>query len=131
MQFAISVAVVVVILAALGFLVHGVVLRQDYRALGALYRPPESQRTYMPLLLPAHIAAAIALVWLYRNMRPSDSWLESGVRFGVAIAVLMTVHKFLVYYITQPIPGSTATKQIVFDTITGIVIGMAIAFLNR
>jgi len=43
----------------------------------------------------------------------------------------MPLHKFIVYYALQPLPGIVAVKQIVFDGIATVLIGIVVAALNR
>lgn len=38
---------------------------------------------------------------------------------------------YLIYYAVQPMPGITAIKQMVYDTIGVIVMGIAVAWLNK
>jgi hypothetical protein len=132
-RFWLSVVVVVVLLVVLGYVVHGVMLFGDYHAgpMARLYRSDAEQMSYLPFLFPAHILAAIGIVWLYQRGRPTESWVMDGLKFGVAIAVLMIVHKFVAYYTVQPIPGMVTVKQILFDSIAMIAIGVAVARLNR
>ena len=128
-QFAVSVVVVVVLLGVFGYVVHGMLLTADYNKLKG-YRPKEEASRYYPLMLPAHIIAAIAFVWLFRRTMDTDPPLVQGIQFGAAIAALMIVHKFVIYYTIQQIPGSLAVRQIVFDTIGMLVMAVIIAFLN-
>jgi hypothetical protein len=132
-RFWLSVVVVVVLLVMLGYVVHGVMLFGDYHseAVARLYRSDAEQMAYLPFLFPAHILAAIAVVWLYNRGARTPSWVMDGLKFGAAIAVLMIVHKFVAYYTVQPIPGMVTAKQIVFDSMAMIVIGLVIARLNR
>ena len=57
--------------------------------------------------------------------------VRSGVRFGIAIAVLMTIPIYLIYYAVQPMPGAVVAKQIVFDVIAMVIMGVAVAWINR
>jgi hypothetical protein len=59
------------------------------------------------------------------------STLGQGLRFGLAVAVLMTIPMYLIYYAVQPTPGALAVKQIMFDTIATVLMGIAVAYLNR
>lgn len=129
-QFLISIAVVLVMLIVFGYLVHGVLLAGDYGRLPHLYRPAAEQRKYLPLMFPAQILAAIALVWLYSRVHVSGGGVAEGALFGLAIAALMTIHKFLVYYATQPMPGGTVVKQIAFDTVAAVIIGVVLGAIN-
>ena len=37
----------------------------------------------------------------------------------------------MIYYVVQPMPGMLAVKQIVFDSITTLILGGIVAFLYR
>ncbi len=127
MQFALSVLVVFVMLMAFGTLVHAFLLKNDYRPLertassdNGIYRSHEDQLRNVSLMIPAHLCAAIAIVWLYRHGAGPGPWITEGLRFGVALAAVMPLHKFIVYYALQPLPGMVAVKQIVFDGIATV-----------
>jgi hypothetical protein len=74
---------------------------------------------------------AIGFVWIYRQGREDKPFLAQGVRYGIAIAVLMTIPIYLIYYAVQPMPGMLVAKQIAFDTIGVILMGIVVAWLNR
>jgi hypothetical protein len=58
-------------------------------------------------------------------------WPPQGARFGLAIALLAVVPMYLIYYVVQPIPGSLAAKQILFDSILVILLGVLVAWVYR
>lgn len=130
-RFLISVAVVFVMLMAVGFTVHGLILSQDYGKLTNVFRTPEDSQKYLPFMLLAHVVTAFAIVWIYRQGKQDGPALAQGVRFGLALAAVMVVAKFLIYYAVQPMPGDVVVKQIVFDTIGLVLIGMVVAHLNK
>jgi hypothetical protein len=130
-RFVLSAAVVMVILIATGYLVHGILLARDYARLPNLYRSQEEQTKYLPVILAAQVIAGVALVWLYRRAKNSRPTILDGVQFGLAVAALMVVPKFLIYYAIQPLPGALVVKQIVFDTIIVTLLGIVVAYLNR
>jgi len=45
--------------------------------------------------------------------------------------VLMIIPMYLFYYAVQPMPSATVFKQIVFDTIGVILMGIVVAWLNK
>jgi hypothetical protein len=129
-KFIVSVVVMFVLSMLLGFVVHGVLLVQGYTATG-LFRPEPEQMGYMPWMLLAHVFIAVGFVWIYLQGRDDKPFLAQGVRFGAAVAVLMTIPTYLIYYAVQPMPGMIVVQQIVYDTIGVIVMGVVVAWLNR
>ena len=131
-KFWISGIAAVIVTMVLGMIVHGMLLGADYKALGSHMRSEEEQMGMMPFMILAHVSLGFAAAWIYRKgITPGASWLGQGVRFGLAVAFLMTVPMFLIYYSVQPLPGMLVVKQIVGDTICWIVTGIVLAFINK
>ena len=57
--------------------------------------------------------------------------MPQGLRLGVAGAMLAIVPTYLIYFVVQPTPQALMIKQIVFDGILLIVLGVIVAFLYR
>ena len=131
-RFLISVVVVFVMLMAIGFVVHGLLLAPDYAQLTSIYRSPDDQMKYFPFMLPAHLFMAVAFVWIYRSRVKEDKPpTVQGIRYGLAIASMTIIPKFLIYYSIQPIPGALVCKQISFDTLGVVLMGIVVARLNK
>lgn len=54
-----------------------------------------------------------------------------GIRFGVAVACLTVIPTYLIYHVVTPISLELAIKQIVFDTIRMVLMGIVLAWINR
>ena len=130
-QFLISVVVMFVATMIVGFVVHATLLAPDYAALPNLYRANEDAENYFHFMLLAHVLMAIGLTWVYRMGRDDSPWVGQGLRFGVAMTILMTVPIYMIYYAVQPMPEALAVKQILFDTVGMLLLGMLVALLNR
>ncbi len=130
-QFIISVIVMFVATMVVGFVVHATLLAADYAALPNLYRGDEESQNYFQYMLIAHVLMAIGLTWVYRMGRKDTPWLGQGLRFGLAMIVLMTIPIYMMYYAVQPMPHDLAHKQIIFDSIGMLLLGPLVALLNR
>lgn len=130
-KFLISVVVMFVLSLGLGFLVHGVLLNQAYTQLQGLFRTPQDAEAYFPFMLLAHALIAFGFVWLYQRGKEAKPFLSQGIRFGLAVAVLMTIPMYLIYYAVQPMPPAVVYKQIVFDTLSVLLMGIVVAWLNK
>lgn len=113
------------------FVVHGVLLHDDYMKLTNLFRPEADAQKYMPLMVLAHVLLSGALVWIYARGAEAKPWLPQGIRFGIAVALLTIVPTYLIYYVVQPMPGATVAKQIVFDGVLTLVLASIAAFIYR
>ena len=113
------------------FLVHGMLLHDDYMTLPNLFRPEEEAQQYFPLMLLAHVILAGAFVWIYSRGVEDTPWMGQGIRFGLAVALLTVVPTYIIYHVVQPIPGQIAVKQIVFAGMLTVALGVLVAFLYR
>lgn len=113
------------------FLVHGTILMNDYGGLPNLYRTEADSMAYMPFMLLAHVIMAGAFVWIYARGIEAGAWMGQGIRYGLAIVMLAVVAPYMIYYAVQPLPGMMVVKQIVFDGILVILLGMIVAWFYR
>jgi len=131
-RFWISVAVMFVATLLLDFVVHAVLLGPDYAALTPrLFRADADAQAHFPFMLLAHAFVAIGITWLYRGGRGARPWAGQGVRFGLALAFYAVVPTYLIYFAVQPLPAALVAKQIVFDTVAAILLGLIAAAVNR
>ncbi len=131
-KFWISFATVLVVSMVLGFVVHGAILASDYEALTSVMRPPAEQEARMGFMLGAHVILAFGLSWLYRGGRDAEKpWLGQGVRFGIAFALAASVPIYLIYHTVAQFPLDLALEQVVLESLSSIVLGVALAFVNK
>ena len=113
------------------FIVHGTLLRDDYARLPNLFRPETEAQQYFHLMILAHVILAGAFVWIYSRGVENRPWPSQGLRFGAAVALLTVVPMYMIYYVVQPMPGQHVVKQIVFDGILVLILGLIAAWLYR
>jgi hypothetical protein len=116
----------------LDFVVHGLLLGADYTQLPGLFRTEADQQAFFPFMIVAHLIFGYAFTWTYlQGKKTGVSALGQGCRFGLAVAALAIVPMYLIYYAVQPLPGALVAKQIVFGSIATVLLGIAVAYLNR
>lgn len=116
----------------LGFVVHGWLLKGDYTPLaGTLMRTQQDSQAYFPWMIVADLLIGFAMTWLYRfGFSEGRSTMAQGLRFGLAIALLTVVPWYLIYYAVQPTPTLLVVKQVAFDTVRFLLLGMLVAYLQ-
>jgi hypothetical protein len=131
-RFWLSVLALFVLSLGLGFVVHVWLLGPEYAKLTGLFRPPTEQQAYSVWMLLAHALIAVGFTWIYRKgLEAGKPFLGQGLRFGLAIAVLMVIPTYLIYYAVQPLPGALVRWQIVCDVIGVLIMGVVAAWINR
>ena len=122
--------IVVFILANLtGFLIHAYLLRADYMLIAQHYRGVGEEK--MIFINLAYLAFAIGSVWVYAHGVDDKPWLGQGVRFGIAMALILVLPSFFIAYAVQPVPSALMVKQILFETVDKIFLGIVTAALYR
>jgi hypothetical protein len=132
-RFVISWIALTVASFLLGFLVHGLLLGNQYADLVPnMFRSPEDSQKVFHFMILANVLTSFGLTWIYRKgVEPEKSAIGQGIRFGLAIAALSIIPRYLIYYAVQPTPGTLAASQIAFDTIAMVILGVITAMLNR
>ena len=126
----ISAAVMFVMAWALSFFVHGWLLAADYAATSGMRPPAEAQRIIYWLILAQAIFGS-AFAWVYYQGKEDKPWLMQGIRFGIAVACLTVIPTYLIYHVVTPVPLALAIKQIVFDTIRVVLMGVVLAWIAK
>jgi hypothetical protein len=127
----ISVIAVFVLTMAGGFLIHGWALNGDYTRLGSLMRSEDAAHKLFGLMFLADFLFACGVSWIYIRGKEAKPWLGQGVRYGIAVALVAVIPMYLIYYVVMPFPSDLVVKQIVFETIEKILLGIAVAWINR
>jgi hypothetical protein len=130
-KFLIRTVIVFVAGCVLGFLGHGLWLHGDYLSLGPMMRPEAAQQAHFQWVLLGFFIYSVAIVWMYAQGNSSKPWLGQGFRFGVGIWAIGSVPMYLVNYAVAPWPGMIIVKQIAWDFIALVVLGIIIAALSR
>src|SRR5687767_5062332 len=130
MKFLVSVVVLFVVSMAVGVMVHGIFLESEYAKLPHLFRPKDEAQRYFGQMLLAHVVMAVGITWIYRQGREAKPFFMQGVRFGAALAMVVTIPLYLIYYAVQPMPESLVAKQLAFDTIGMLLLGVVAAAVN-
>ena len=130
-KFIISWVVAFVVWTVGGFVVHVLWLGGDYEKLANLARPEEAQEALMHFMLLAHVLMAGAFVWIYQRGNENKPWMEQGLRYGIAIALLAPIPTYMMFYVVQPTSGMLTIKQLAADSVVVILVALIVAFLNK
>ena len=82
-------------------------------------------------MLLADVCIGFAMTWIYRQgVSAGKSALGQGLRFGIAVALLTVIPQFLIYYVVEKLPAALVHKQLIFDTVRMVALGILVAYLN-
>lgn len=131
-RFLLSVVVVFALLMVFGFIVHGLLLAKDYAPITpTIIRGDADGMKHMPYMAAAQLIFAFAFVWIYLRGKENKPFMAQGLRFGMIMAALTVIPKFLIYFAVEPLDPVLVAKQIIFDSIMTVILGVVVAALNR
>ncbi|MCH7537507.1 MAG: hypothetical protein IID57_06595 [Proteobacteria bacterium] len=130
-KFLVSSIAVFVVWMIGSFLVHVLWLGPTYEGMTNIMRPAAEQEAMMHFMLIAHVMMAGAFVWIYERGKEDKPWMQQGLRFGIAIALLAPIPTFMIYYTVQQTPAMLAVQQSIGDSVVVIVVALVAAFLSR
>lgn len=128
-RLVLTIVVVFIVANLTGFLIHAFLLAPDYMAVKEHYRPEGSEK--MIFICLAYLAFAIGAVFAYAKGVENKPWLGQGLRFGIVLWLILTIPSFFIAYAVQPMPTILMVKQVLFEGIDKIVLGLITAALYR
>jgi len=109
------------------FLIHSVLLKQDYMDTASNWRPLEAMNSRVWAMLLAVLIYVIGAVLIYVRGVESKPWIGQGVRFGILLAMVAVVYGSLSGWVILPIPHMLVVKWIVFESLLSVVFGLLVA----
>jgi len=114
----------------LGYLIHAVLLAQEYSYVTKLFRAPQDMQ-WLPLTL-AHLGFALGFVWIYaKGMDVKKAWLGQGLRYGAAAWLLVSAYGWLIGYAVQPLGRRLVAKGMAFELIGCMLLGALTAAVYK
>ncbi len=128
-KLVLTVVVVFIVANLAGFLIHAVLLQPDYMAVKEHYRP-EGQEKFLWINL-AYISFAVGSALVYAKGVENKPWLGQGIRFGILMWLVLAVPSFFIAYAVQPVPTTLMVKQVLFEGVGKILLGLITSALYR
>jgi hypothetical protein len=130
-KMGLTVIVVFLVFTALSFVIHGVLLQPLYQQTPQLLRAEQDAQGHFPFMLLAFLIFSCAFVWIYTRGLEAKPWLGQGLRYGLAIWLIASVSRYLIYFAIQPWPGTVVALQIGLELIMMLLLGITAAALYR
>jgi hypothetical protein len=111
-------------------LLKGTYLALSKATPGIMRTEADSQAHFLWMLLAFAIQSA-AIVWIYAKGNTGGAWLGQGIRFGIAIWAVSSVFMYLIYYSVQPWPGMVTAREMGWDFIALLLVGIVVAALSK
>lgn len=109
------------------FVIHSVVLKQDYLKTADIWRSYEAQTARMWAMLLAVLIYVVGAVLIYARGVEAKPWIGQGIRFGILMALVSVVYGSLSGWVIMPIPHMLAVKWMVYEGLLSVVFGLVVA----
>lgn len=128
-KFPVAVLVVFGVSFLLGAFVHDFFLAIDYEKISNLFRT--NGEKYFIYTVIGYLSYSVAFVWIYDKGRENKPYLVQGIRFAAMISLVTVIPVDLYIYSAFPIPGSLVVKQIFFDVLVTLTLGIIVSWLRK
>jgi hypothetical protein len=122
--FWIGFVVVFIIMQAIGFLIHVVMLDETYKALAASFRPQEVMDSMMPIMIVSGTVVLFLFCYIFTKGHEGKGVIE-GVRYGALMGLFLafptSVDAYVIYPLTQELAAIWFITTLVGFMIAGAV----------
>ncbi len=125
-----SVAVLIV-LVAMEYLLHSVILKTAYEQTSQLWRQPERQQMMLGWRLLGYAFFALLFGFIYTHGYQRKGAIGQGLRYGLYIGLLVFLPYNLVLYTMLPIPASVVVAWMAFGVIESLLAGLIFSLFYR
>ena len=122
--FWIGFVVVFIVMQAIGFLIHGVMLADTYEALAASFRPKEQMDSMMWIMMLSGTAVLFLFCYIFTKGYEGQGVVE-GVRYGALMGLFLAFPTSVDAYVIYPLTQELAVIWFV-TTLVGMMIAGAI-----
>jgi|SRR5579871_1274863 len=123
---------VFVVVQVLEFLIHGVLLQDQYKASASVWRPEADMQKLMWIFWVGGLVFAgfFALIYAkgYEKGKPA---LGQGLRFGLYVGAMPCVTESFGWYVILPVPVALAFAWLVTVLVQSVAAGIAAGLVYR
>ena len=117
-----------VLYMAMGYLVHGVLLRDTYLQYAGVMRPEAEANAILPFNFGLVLVGFFAFAYAYAKGYEGGSGLQEGLRFGVLVAIMLctfvAIWQYMVWPAGRGLLAAWLVDYVVEFALYGMVVGM-------
>ncbi len=122
--FWIGLIVVYIVMQALGYVIHEVMMGDTYEKLASIFRPEAEMMDMMWMMMVSGAVMMFMFCYIFTRGHEGKGIAE-GVRYGVLIGLLMAGPMAIDQYVIFPVPGNVAMIWLI-SSIASLTIAGAI-----
>ncbi len=129
-RFWMAFAAVYVVFHVLGFLVHGVMLADTYKALAALWRPEAEMQSMMWIMFVNSAVFLFLFCYIFTRGYENKGLME-GVRYGALMGLFVSVMAAFDNYVIYPVPLNLAQTWFVSGVVIYVILGALLGLIYK
>src|SRR5438067_5745256 len=129
-RLVLAAVVATVVDAVYGILVWGMVLPGEFARYPEIYRAPNDMSGF-PLMFAGILAAMLVASWIYAKGYEGGSSVVEGLKFGLALGLLMAVYISSTHYGTMRIGKKMAATYLGGQFGEFLLVGLAIGLVYK
>jgi hypothetical protein len=128
--FWIGFVVVWVVMQAIGFLVHGILLQDTYAAMADVFRPEPEMNSMMWLMF---VSSALYMYLFCKIFTKGyeGKGIAEGVRFGLLLGLFMSIPMAIDQYVIYPLTPNLAAIWFVSGVVSFVIAGAIFAAIYK
>lgn len=119
---------VFIVFQILDFLIHGILLSQDYQALMHIWRPEMMSKMW--IMYVTSLIFSFLFVYIFSKGYEGKG-VKEGLRYGFLIGFLINVVGMFNQYVVYPLPLSLAVKWFVYGTVEIVIAGIVLSLVYK
>ena len=128
--FWIGFVVVYVVMQALGFVIHEVMMGDTYEELASIFRPDAEMNDMMWMMMVSGAVTMYMFCYIFTRGYEGKGIME-GVRYGVLVSFLMAGAWAIDPHVIYPVPADVATIWLVSGFVSFIIAGAIFAAIYK
>ena len=117
-----------VLYMGMGFLVHGILLRDLYLEYAAVMRPEAEANAILPINFGMALVGCFAFAYAYAKGYEGGNGLQEGLRFGVLLGIMLctfvTIWQYMIWPAGPRLLAAWLIDYIVEFALYGMVVGV-------
>ena len=128
--FWIGFIVVYVVWQIVGFLVHGIMLGDTYRALWGVFRPEMEMNSMMWMMFVSSALYLLLFCYIFTKGYEAKGIAE-GLRFGLLMGLFMSIPMAIDQYVIYPLPANLSAIWLVSGVVSFMIAGAVFAAIYK
>jgi hypothetical protein len=130
-KFLPAVLVGYILMLALGYVLHEILLHPDYLATQDVWRAHDVFVKKIWVMWVGQLIFVAFFVWVYTRGVENKPWIAQGVRYGIVMTFIVVVPAACTQYAVLPIPYPLALKWMAAGGLQMVVLGLVTAFFHK